>query len=107
MRGALVVSILILSTLVPIDISAEELATFEKGFFDKNGDGIDDRMNHLLNGDENIGVILMLDSRPSDLHKKEIQNLGLEITHIYKYIDAIRIDSVSPETIFKLTSVPN
>ena len=107
MRGALVVSILILSTLVPIDISAEELATFEKGFFDKNGDGIDDRMNHLLNGDEDIGVILMLDSRPSDLHKKEIQNLGLEITHIYKYIDAIRIDSVSPETIFKLTSISN
>ena len=49
----------------------------------------------------------MLNSKPSEVHIKEIENLGLEVTHIYKYIDAIRIDYVPASKVGELTLVPN
>ena len=49
----------------------------------------------------------MLNSKPSEVHIKEIENLGLEVTHIYKYIDAIRIDYVPANEVGELTLVPN
>ena len=48
MRGALLTIILILSAVVPLNVTADAETHFEKGFFDKDGDGIDDRMNHLI-----------------------------------------------------------
>ena len=64
-------------------------------------------MNHLLQDGEDVAVILMLNSKPSEEHVKEIENLGLEVTHIYKYIDAIRIDYVPASKVDELTLVPN
>ena len=86
---------------------AEGKPDFDITFFDRNADGIDDRMNHLLQDGEDVAVILMLNSKPNEEHVKEIENLGLEVTHIYKYIDAIRIDYVPASKIGELTFVSN
>lgn len=84
---------------------AEEKPDFDITFFDKNADGIDDRMDFLiLNGDD-VAVILMLDTKPNDEHINEIINLGLEVTHIYKYINAIRIDFVPANKVSELTLI--
>ena len=92
---------------MPMGSVAESKPDFDITFFDRNADGIDDRMNHLLQDGEDVAVILMLNSKPSEEHVKEIENLGLEVTHIYKYIDAIRIDYVPASKIGELTFVSN
>ena len=91
MRAKGSVLLLILNILMPMGSVAEGKPDFDITFFDRNADGIDDRMNHLLQDGEDVAVILMLNSKPSEEHVKEIENLGLEVTHIYKYIDALRI----------------
>ena len=107
MRAKGIVLLLILNLVLPMGSMAEEKPDFDITFFDKNADGIDDRMDHLiLNGDD-VAVILMLDTKPSDEHVNEISNLGLEVTHVYKYIDAIRIDSVPAEKVNELTLITN
>ena len=37
----------------------EENTTFDVTFFDKNADGIDDRMDHLVAKGEDVAVIMM------------------------------------------------
>ena len=83
----------------------EENTTFDVTFFDKNADGIDDRMDHLVAKGEDVAVIMMFSTATSDKHVNEIIELGLEVTHVYKYIDAIRIDNVPSEKLRGLTSV--
>ena len=83
----------------------EENTTFDVTFFDKNADGIDDRMDHLVAKGEDVAVIMMFSTATSDKHVNEIIELGLEVTHVYKYIDAIRIDNVPSEKLRDLTSV--
>ena len=107
MRAKGIVLLLILNLLMPMGSVAESKPDFDITFFDRNADGIDDRMNHLLQDGEDVAVILMLNSKPSEEHVKEIENLGLEVTHIYKYIDAIRIDYVPASKIGELTFVSN
>ena len=104
MRGAFVAFILILSALLPSAVISEE-ALFEKSFFDQNADGIDDRMNHLLENGDDVSVIVILEYEPNQEHITQIQNIGLEINHIYKYINAIRIDNVAYEKINDLTKI--
>ena len=91
MRGPLVAFILVFSALMPSTIASEE-ALFEKSFFDQNADGIDDRMNHLLEHRDDVSVIVMLENKPNKQHITQIKDMGLKINHIYKYINAIRID---------------
>jgi len=107
MRAKGIVLLLILNLFMPLGSVAEDKPNFDITFFDRNADGIDDRMNHLLQDGEDVAVILMLNSKPSEEHVKEIENLGLEVTHIYKYIDAIRIDYVPASKVGELTFVPN
>ena len=107
MRAKGIVLLLILNLFMPMGSVAESKPDFDITFFDRNADGIDDRMNHLLQDGEDVAVILMLNSKPSEEHVKEIENLGLEVTHIYKYIDAIRIDYVPASKIGELTFVSN
>ena len=107
MRAKGIVLLLILNLFMPMGSVAESKPDFDITFFDRNADGIDDRMNHLLQDGEDVAVILMLNSKPSELHINEIDNLGLEVTHIYKYIDAIRIDYVPANKIGELTSISN
>ena len=107
MRAKGIVLLLILNLFMPMGSVAESKPDFDITFFDRNADGIDDRMNHLLQDSEDVAVILMLNSKPSEEHVKEIENLGLEVTHIYKYIDAIRIDYVPASKIGELTFVSN
>ena len=107
MRAKGIVLLLILNLFMPMGSVAESKPDFDITFFDRNADGIDDRMNHLLQDGENVAVILMLNSKPSEEHVKEIENLDLEVTHIYKYIDAIRIDYVPASKIGELTFVSN
>ena len=107
MRAKGIVLLLILNLFMPMGSVAESKPDFDITFFDRNADGIDDRMNHLLQDGEDVAVILMLNSKPSEEHVKEIENLGLEVTHIYKYIDAIRIDYVPASKVGELTLVPN
>lgn len=105
MRAGGIVLILILNLVLPMSSIAEEKPDFDITFFDKNADGIDDRMDFLiLNGDD-VAVILMLDTKPNDEHINEIINLGLEVTHIYKYINAIRIDFVPANKVSELTLI--
>ena len=107
MRAKGIVLLLILNLFMPMGSVAESKPDFDITFFDRNADGIDDRMNHLLQDGEDVAVILMLNSKPSEEHVKEIENLDLEVTHIYKYIDAIRIDYVPASKVGVLTLVPN
>ena len=107
MRAKGIVLLMILNLFVPMGSLAEDKPNFDITFFDRNADGIDDRMNHLLQDGEDVAVILMLNSKPNEEHVKEIENLGLEVTHIYKYIDAIRIDYVPASKVGELTLVPN
>ena len=105
MRAKGIVLLLILNLILPMSSAVEENPTFQITFFDQNADGIDDRMDHLIINGENVAVILMFSAKANDKHVKEIEKLGLEVTHIYKYIDAIRIDHVPSEKIQDLTLV--
>jgi len=105
MRGVLVTIILILSAVVPLNVTADAETHFEKGFFDKNGDGIDDRMNHLIKENEDVAVIVVLHKYPSEKHINQINDIGLKVDHVYKYIDAIRIDQVPANKINDLKNI--
>jgi len=105
MRAKGIVLLLILNLLLPMSSIAEEKPDFDITFFDKNADGIDDRMDHLILNGKDVAVILMFNTKPSDEHVDEINNLDLDVTHIYKYIDAIRIDSVPAKKVSKLTLI--
>ena len=105
MRAVGIVLLLILNLVLPMGSAIEENTTFDVTFFDKNADGIDDRMDHLVAKGEDVAVIMMFSTATSDKHVNEIIELGLEVTHVYKYIDAIRIDNVPSEKLRDLTSV--
>ena len=91
MRGAFVAFILVFSALCSMVVSEEIL--FKKSFFDQNSDGIDDRMDHLLENGDDVSVIVILEYKPNEKHISQIKDIGLKINHIYKYINAIRIDN--------------
>ena len=63
MRGAFVAFILVFSALIPSTVVSEE-ALFKKSFFDQNSDGIDDRMDHLLENGDDVSVIVILEYKP-------------------------------------------
>ncbi|OIR10528.1 MAG: hypothetical protein BEU03_00920 [Marine Group III euryarchaeote CG-Epi6] len=105
MRAKGIVLLLILNLVLPMSSIAEERPNFEVTFFDKNADGIDDRMDHLILNGEDVAVILMFTTTTTSKHIDEITNLGLEVIHVYKYIDAIRIDSVPAEKVDELTLI--
>ncbi|MDE0954751.1 MAG: S8 family serine peptidase, partial [Candidatus Poseidoniales archaeon] len=90
---------------MPMASIAEEQPQFGSTFFDLNANGLDDRIEPLINIQEEIDVILMFNERPAQLHYTEIKNIGIEITHIYKYIDALRLDGVSSNQIYELTKI--
>ncbi|MDC0243507.1 S8 family serine peptidase [Marine Group III euryarchaeote] len=105
MRAKGIVLLLILNLVLPMSSIAEERPNFEVTFFDKNADGIDDRMDHLILNGEDVAVILMFTTTTTSKHIDEITDLGIEVTHVYKYIDAIRIDSVPAENVDELTLI--
>ncbi|OIR20178.1 MAG: hypothetical protein BEU04_03890 [Marine Group III euryarchaeote CG-Bathy1] len=105
MRWLLITGILILTSFMPMASHAEYENDFEKGYFDKDGDGIDDRMDVLIKNNENLGVIVIFHKKPTSEHIEQIENIGLNINHIYKYINAIRIDEVPANKINKLTKI--
>ena len=105
MRAKGIVLLLILNLVLPMSSIAEERPNFEVTFFDKNADGIDDRMDHLILNGEDVAVILMFTTTTTSKHIDEITDLGIEVTHVYKYIDAIRIDSVPAKNVDELTLI--
>ena len=105
MRAGGIALLLILNLVLPTSSAIDEKTTFDITFFDKNADGIDDRMDHLVAKGEDVAVIMMFSTATSNKHVNEIKELGLEVTHVYKYIDAIRIDSVPSEKLRDLTLV--
>ena len=107
MRCLGIVTFLVLSTLMPMVSIAEEEPKFDSTFFDLNANGLDDRIEPLINIQEEIDVILMFTERPTQLHHAEINNIKIEVTHVYKYINAIRLDDVPSNKIFELTKISN
>ena len=105
MRCLGIVTFLVLSTLMPMVSIGEEEPKFNSTFFDLNSNGLDDRIEPLIKIQEEINVILMFTEKPTQLHYNEINNIGIEITHVYKYIDAIRLDGVSSNQIYELTKI--
>ena len=105
MKGLILATILILSSFVPSITIAETEPAFEKSFFDGNGNGLDDKMEPLIAKGEDIGVIILLNAKPSEKHFQEIKSMGLEINHVYKYIDAIRVDKVPAKIATDLTTI--
>ncbi|SVA42869.1 uncharacterized protein METZ01_LOCUS95723, partial [marine metagenome] len=81
MRAVGIVLILVLNFLSPSGLATEETPIFEVTFFDQNADGIDDRMDFLINEKKDVAVILMLSTRPSELHLTYIKDIGLAVTH--------------------------
>ena len=90
---------------MPMASIAEEERQFSPTFFDINANGLDDRIEPLIKEQESVNVILMFTEKPTLHHYDEINNIGIDITHIYKYINAIRLDEVPSEKIFKLTEI--
>ena len=90
---------------MPMASIAEEERQFSPTFFDINANGLDDRIEPLIKEQESVNVILMFTEKPTLQHYGEINNIGIDITHIYKYINAIRLDEVPSEKIFKLTEI--
>ena len=107
MRSVLTAIILILTVLSPTVSIAESRAEFKSTYFDRNSNGLDDRMEELINNGETVGVILVLNERPSQLHFDEIESLGLKVDHVYKFIDAIRINDVPATKMNALTKTPD
>ena len=107
MKNFVVLIFLALTMFNPMIITAEESLPFDDTYFDKNGNGLDDRMEPLVKDGKEISVILLLNSQPTEIHFKEIENLGLKIDHVYKYIDAIRIDKVPAQLTDDLTKISN
>ena len=107
MRSVLTAIILVLTVLSPAVSIAESGAEFKATYFDRNSNGLDDRMEGLLNEGENVGIILVLSKRPSQMHFDEIESLGLNIDHVYKFIDAIRINDVPATKMNALTKIPD
>ena len=90
---------------MPMASIAEEERQFSPTFFDINANGLDDRIEPLIKEQESVNVILMFTEKPTLQHYREINDIGIDITHIYKYINAIRLDEVPSEKIFKLTEI--
>ena len=107
MKGVLIAILIASSAFAPLSLAYETSNDFDVTYFDRNANGLDDRMEPILRNGETVGIILMLDKRPTEEHFSAIKKLDLDINHVYKYIDAIRINHVSPEKIMKLTEMPN
>jgi len=105
MKNCVVFLFLVLTSMNPIVSTAEETTNFNKTYFDNNGNGLDDRIEPLIENEEEIGVILMLNVRPTEYHFNEIKKNELEIDHVYKYINAIRIDKVPSNIVNDLTKI--
>ena len=75
MRSLLMGLILIITVLTPGISIAESEPKFDVTYFDQNSNGLDDRMERLIDDGENIGVILVLDNRPNQKHFDEIEGL--------------------------------
>ena len=107
MRSVLTATILILTVLAPTISIAELEPAFKPTYFDQNANGLDDRMEELIDNGETVGVILVHNERPTQRHFDEIDNLGLTIDHVYKYINAIRIDEAPSIKTDDLTRISN
>ncbi|MEC8875442.1 MAG: S8 family serine peptidase [Candidatus Thermoplasmatota archaeon] len=107
MRSGLAVIILIMTILAPAVSVAEPETAFGPTYFDRNSNGLDDRMEELLDKEKHVGVILVLSEKPVQRHFDEIEKLGLDIDHVYKYINAIRIDEVPATKAIGLTKIPD
>ena len=105
MRNLLMGIILVITVLTPGISIAESEQKFDVTYFDQNANGLDDRMEGLINDGENVGVILILEEKPGQKHFDEIGKLGLTVDHVYKYIDAIRINEVPASKAYDLTGI--
>ena len=56
MRNTLISALLVISLLSPMLSVAETAPHFDKTYFDRNGDGLDDRMDHLIDDGREIRV---------------------------------------------------
>ena len=83
MRAKGIVLLLILNLVLPMSSIAEERPNFEVTFFDKNADGIDDRMDHLILNGEDVAVILMFTTTTTSKHIDEITNRSNSCLQIY------------------------
>ena len=101
------VVILVITALTPGISIAESEQSFDNTYFDQNANGLDDRMEGLILEGKSVGVILVLEKRPNQKHFDEIDGLGLTVDHVYKYIDAIRIDEVPSIKTDDLTRISN
>ena len=106
MRSIMAVVILVITALTPGISIAESEQSFDNTYFDQNANGLDDRMEGLILEGKSVGVILVLEKRPNQKHFDEIDGLGLTVDHVYKYIDAIRIDEVPASKTYELTQIP-
>ena len=64
MKGLIIAAILILSSFVPPISVAETEPVFEKSFFDRNSNGLDDKIEPLISEGKEVGVIVLLNKKP-------------------------------------------
>ena len=81
MRWLLITGILILTSFMPMASHAEYENAFEKGYFDRDGDGLDDRMDVLIKNNENLGVIVILHKKPTAEHHKQMSKTPFSSNH--------------------------
>mgnify|MGYP003325273250 FL=1 len=106
MRSIMAVVILVITALTPGISIAESEQSFDNTYFDQNANGLDDRMEGLILEGKSVGVILVLEKKPNQKHFDVIDRLVLTVDHVYKYINAIRIDEVPASKTYELTQIP-
>ncbi|OIR14043.1 MAG: hypothetical protein BEU04_03450 [Marine Group III euryarchaeote CG-Bathy1] len=84
MRKEIFVGLIMLLSLVPA--SSQAYPQFEPSYFDKDGDGIDDRLYPLIDKEEDLNIFLVFNQKPDETQLEELRVLGLEPDFVSKYI---------------------
>ena len=92
MRKEIFVGLIMLMSLVPA--SSQTYPLFEPSYFDKNGDGIDDRLYPLIDNEEDLDVFLVFNEKPGETQMGELKALGLEPDFVSKYIPTMIFDEL-------------
>ena len=74
MRKEIFVGLIMLMSLVPA--SSQTYPLFEPSYFDKNGNGIDDRLYPLIDNEEDLNIFLVFNEKPDETQLGELEALG-------------------------------
>lgn len=109
--GIFVLVSLIISFSIPIEQAEKEILAgwWNNWSRDKNHNGIDDLIDEkiALESNEKISIFVDYIKTPTSNDIKNLENLGLKITYIGKYINTICVNKVQISNIIKIRNIQN